>query len=99
MDEEMIKALAREYAEELHASTSEPFKDDVICEEVENAESFLRFLLRRFCLVEKKDVRKQFEYAERLLGTRDYNKQCIGVGSKGVLQRLFPEIAKEVSHE
>lgn len=92
MDEDKIKALAREYAEELHASTSEPFKDDIICEEVENAESFLRFLLRRYCLVEKSRLAK-LDIAYR---AKEYDMVIL---NKEDVDYLFPEIAKEVSHE
>lgn len=87
MKQELITALAREYAEEIH------YGDNYF--EAEN-KRLLTWLLRRFCLVEKEAVRKQFESAKRLIEARDYNKQCIGVGSRGVLERLFPEIAKEV---
>lgn len=55
-----------------------------------------QWLTRRYYLVEKEAVRKQFESAEKLIDTHNYIKQCIGVGSRGVLERLFPEIAKEV---
>lgn len=90
MNDDQITALAREYAEE-RASIMQGSLTTKI-----QAELVIRFLLRRFCLVEKEAVRKQFESAKRLIEARNYNKQCIGVGSRGVLERLFPEIAKEV---
>lgn len=87
---EQIIALAREYAEETDGSPVDIAYTTAI------AENAIRFLLRRYCLVEKSKIRNQFESAKKLIEARDYNKQCIGVGSRGVLERLFPEIGKEV---
>lgn len=87
MTEIEITALAREYAEEIYRGGTEF---------IEEVEQVICWLSTRYALVEKEAVRKQFEDAKRLLETCNYNKKCIGVGSRGVLERLFPEIAKEV---
>lgn len=89
MTPEQITSISREYAEEIHADTSEPFKDDVVCEETENTESAFRWLLKRFCLVEKSKF-QELEIARR-----------VKVNGYVALKRsdvdyLFPEIAKEV---
>ena len=86
MTDPEITALAREFSKEHDDSTIA----------YHAAKDVIRFLLRRFCLVEKEAVRKQFESAEKLIDTHNYNKQCIGVGSRGVLERLFPYLGKEV---
>lgn len=98
MKESEITALAREYAEEIHAGTSEPFKDDVICEEIENAESVIRFLLRRYALVEKEAVRKEYHEIKLALGDggRSELEDDINMEKEALLESLFPEIAKEV---
>ena len=90
MNDKTITALAREYAEFTDMSPVDKKNISAICE------CFLKYTLRRYCLVEKEAVLKQFESAKRLIGARDYNKKCIGVGSRGVLGRLFPDLGKEV---
>ena len=85
-----ITDLAREYAEFTNLSPIDKKNVRAICE------CFLMFIYRRFCLVEKERVRKLVEYAQGLIEARDYNKQCIGGGSQGILLRLFPKIAKKV---
>ena len=90
MNDKTITALAREYAEFTDMSPVDKKNISAICE------CFLKYTLRRYCLVEKEAVLKQFESAKRLIDARDYNKKCIGVGSLGVLERLFPDLGKEV---
>ena len=90
MNDKTITALAREYAEFTDMSPVDKKNISAICE------CFLKYTLRRYCLVEKGAVLKQFESAKRLIDARDYNKKCIGVGSRGVLERLFPDLGKEV---
>lgn len=100
MTDPEITALAREYAEEENPTGS--YGDNIVERRMDlsisrdEAERVLTWLTRRFCLVEKEAVRKQFESAKRLIEARNYNKQCIGVGSRGVLERLFPEFRKDV---
>jgi len=100
MDNDQITALAREYAEiecpEFKYKEDKEWRNyDIESATLSNG-AFLTWLSRRFFLVEKEAVRKQFESAKRLIEVRDYNKQCIGVGSRGVLERLFPDLRKEV---
>lgn len=52
MDNEQITALAREYAEFTDMSPVDKKNISAICE------CFLKFVLRRYCLVEKDKVRK-----------------------------------------
>ena len=101
MNDTEITAIAREYAEEegkhdIEQGFGEAFAKDMLEFNEKEFKSVLEFLLRRYALVEKEKVRRQFEYAKGLLDDQDYNKQCIGVGSRGILNRLFPEIEKEV---
>lgn len=100
MTDPEITALAREYAEEENPTGS--YGDNIVERRMDlsisrdEAERVLTWLTRRFYLVEKEAVRKQFESAKRLIDARDYNKRCIGVGGRGVLERLFPDLGKEV---
>lgn len=101
MSNEEITALTREYAEEMiKGKPSEELpnclKNSMLTMNTEYVAEIFQWLTHRYALVEKEAVRKQFESAKKLIESRDYNKQCIGVGSRGVLERLFPEIAKEV---
>ena len=89
MTDRQITALAREYAEFTDMSEVDKKNISAICE------YFLKYSLRRYCLVEKQLVRKQFDYAQKLIEDRNYLKQHIGVGSYDILERLFPEIEKE----
>ena len=101
MNDKTITAFSREYAEEEAKGSAvdalpNGLKENVIQRNADHFEKHRRFLLRRYCLVEKEAVLKQFESAKRLIDARDYNKKCIGVGSRGVLERLFPDLGKEV---
>ena len=101
MNDKTITAFSREYAEEEAKGSAvdalpNGLKENVIQRNADHFEKHLRFLLRRYCLVEKEAVLKQFESVKRLIDARDYNKKCIGVGSRGVLGRLFPDLEKEV---
>lgn len=94
MTQEEITALAREYAEE-RASVMQGSLGTKI-----QAELVIRFLLRRFCLVEKSKVIDAYKSARKDI--IDGNKSRIGGliamgGANGaLLESLFPEIAKEV---
>lgn len=91
MTDSLITALVREYAEQTDGSSADIAYIKAI------AENALRFLLRRYCLVEKSKVEE--EYAEARIF-------CENVDSCGesyarnearmfLLERLFPEIEKE----
>lgn len=86
MDEEKINSLAREYAEETDGSLA------AIAYITAIAENTIRFLLRRYCLVEKSRLAK-LDIAYR---AKEYDMVIL---NKEDVDYLFPEIAKEVSHE
>lgn len=94
MDKDQITALAREYAEETvsHTRLSTTIADD--------AEDVIRFLLRRYCLVEKEVVRKEYQETcdHEFYATEHKNELYAKLyGMKRLtLESIFPEIAKEV---
>lgn len=118
MKEDQIAALAREYAEEAtKADASDPnlsatdlngIKHDV----AEYAEEVIRFLLRRYCLVEKETVNKKYKSVKDTPDDCNYEEhgatwdaipylsrfydEGYDCGQKNLLESLFPEIAKEV---
>lgn len=79
MNEETITSLAREYAQPYGLQCNPDNVTDVI-----------RFLLRRYCLVEKDRVKDEYEKAKMDMVSKYHQ------GSMVVLQVLFPDIAKEV---
>lgn len=102
MDQDKITALARKYAEE-RASIMQGSLTTKI-----QAELVIRFLLRRYCLVEKKDVVEIYQCANNDL-EKSENQKHIGstvedkihnegvyAGKMEAIELLFPEIAKEV---
>lgn len=102
MANDQITALAREYAEEAtKVMTSNPNLSDSEINDIKHdvsewAEEILRFLLRRFCLVEKKDVEaKHQEAKERYFSPDDEIEKAMYGGRMSLLEYLFPEIAKE----
>lgn len=99
MTDPEITALAREYAEEIYPNLS----DKIISrrtQEIKEAERVIRFLLRRFCLVEKSKVKDVYMSARK--DVKDGYKSKIGgmVAMGGVkealLESLFPDFGKEV---
>lgn len=103
-DDQIITAIAREYAEEIFKNDeSNPdlsicLLNDIKFEAAVDFEEKLRFLLRRFCLVEKSKVEEKYYEATMDCGNIDpcsdlwqvcYAKKCL-------LESLFSEIAKEV---
>lgn len=104
MDEEMINALAREYAEdhvEPHGFSESTYKE-LLEEKSEMAGYVLRWLSSRFCIVEKSKVKEEYNLAlsnfKRAGCARPLN-QAYFDGRSDAIKSLFPEIAKEVSHE
>lgn len=92
MTDTEITALAREYAEE-RASIMQGSLTTKI-----QAELVIRFLLRRFCLVEKSKVEEEYRVAKECLD-KVPALSIIGSVINGqiiTLKSLFPEIAKEV---
>lgn len=125
MTPDQITALAREYAEECcpietyeKAELIDPYKEEVFERKVDilatqiEFEQFLEWLLRRYCLVEKDAVRKEYESVkdtpeecnyEELGATWDewpylsrFYDEGYKLGQKDTIESLFPEIAKEV---
>lgn len=108
MRPEEITALAREYAEEnliFHEDMSNCLRNEYLKIFADEAERVIRFLLRRFCLVEKSEVTERYSYAVNHLNEmkglgstvedRIYNEGELN-GKIDLLESLFPEIAKEV---
>lgn len=80
-----ITALAREYAEFTDTSDVEKKHISAICE------NFLKYTLRRYCLVEKSKLGKDgLDIAWR---AKEYHMVIL---SSDNVYYLFPEIAKEV---
>lgn len=57
MNKEEIERLAREYAEEIYEFSENPFKEDAICEEIDNATQILQWLAETYCIVPKEKVK------------------------------------------
>lgn len=95
MTDKEITALALEYANATPkiADLKTPY-----FREYEKAYAdMLRFLLRRFCLVEKKDVEAKYKEAkERYFNPDDEMEKTMYGGRMSLLEYLFPEIAKEM---
>lgn len=101
-----MTALAREYAEQTDGSSADIAYIKAI------AENALRFLLRRYCLVKKEVVRKEYESVkdtpeecnyEELGATWDewpylsrFYDEGYKLGQKDAIESLFPYLGKEV---
>lgn len=97
MEENKITALAREYAE--WVTESEGGSNAYIPAETAIASALLRWLSRRFCLVEKRKVMQIYQAKQHILA----NQNVLGItvaeeaaAQKRLMLCLFPEIAKEV---
>ena len=107
MTDPEITALAREYAEEIYPNLS----DKIISrrtQEIKEAERVIRFLLRRYCLVEKSKVEQMYKEAaegkcesEKMRPQNTYAKNSIAMrigvnfGCVHTLKSLFPDLGKE----
>lgn len=101
MNEEQITAMAREFAEEMCAHMEDDFiKDEAIKDNELTFQMAVNHLRQRFYLVEKSAVREEWEGLENQGEISMEMKLMSGVlavgGQMSMLQRLFPEIAKEV---
>lgn len=95
MTDDQIAALAREYAEEIYPNLS----DKIISlrtQEIKNAERLIRFLLRRYCLVEKSKIIEEYKAAQKDQHSNDSIRFIVGRNVSAALVNIFPEIAKEV---
>lgn len=99
MNDEQITALAREYAEEILNDESylvlpTNLLNNLHQKTAEYAEHLIRFLLRRYCIVEKDTVRETlYKLTDKFLEDNDH--KAFGAASAAI-ESLFPEIAKEV---
>lgn len=103
MTNDLLTALAREFAEETRNGIlglfPQPLPDSMevlIKNDQEYYGRFLRWLTRRYCLVKKskvKDIHKGIlvQIAPKNFGYSPYNQ-----GRIDLLKSLFPEIGKEV---
>lgn len=90
MNDDQITALAREYAELTDGSPADIAYITAI------AENTIRFLLRRFCLVEKETVKEQYaKWMQQFCDTRDIAAKEYAGGWISALESIFPEIAKD----
>lgn len=103
MSEEEITALAREYAEEIiKGKPSEELpnclKNSMLTMNTEYVAEIFRWLMRRYCLVEKSKVEEEYKEAKFTCGNVDpcSDTFAASLAQKSVLERLFPEIGKEV---
>lgn len=97
MTDQEITALAREYAEWRYPNLSEKIIS-LRTQEIAEVERVIRFLLRRFCLVEKERVKDEYHEAKFACGNVDPCSETWAtyLAHKSLMERLFPEIAKEV---
>ena len=105
MTDDQITALAREYAEEVYRNVHKEMEvlpsclsNEAINMFAEDMESKLKWLLRRYCLVEKskvKEVYKNTKSYKSELESFSRQSDCCSVKLR-LLESLFPEIAKEV---
>lgn len=102
MTQEEITALAREYAEEYikrkYPDVPSHIRERIVEGRLEHMEDFIPWLLRRYCLVEKGAVRKEYREAKiRQTYLERFSAQWGAVTSKmAVLERIFPDLGKEV---
>ena len=87
---DQITALAREYAEFTDMSPVDKKNISAICK------CFLKYALRRYCLVEKEVVRTTYQQAMEQGKHAHVKCQVESRAQLRLLERLFPEIAKEV---
>lgn len=108
IDNDQITTLAREYAEECSkgfapADMPNCLKNEATDLLVCNAEDMLNWLLRRFCIVEKKQLIEEYKSAKHdsKMAHRErlYTVLSVASARKALLESLFPEIAKEVEDD
>lgn len=98
MKEDQITALAREYAEEECAKSTMIDTSNLYEDKLLEFYDVYSFLLRRFCLVEKGKLEEEYHEAKFTCGNVDPCSEAFvsSLAQKNLLERLFPEIAKEV---
>ena len=98
MNDDQITALAREYAEEKNNAISfKAYSDPEFKKELHirgcanDAKDIIKFLLRRYCLVEKeklKAIRYRNVYSAEDIRSK-FTEECL-------IDALFPDLGKEV---
>ena len=103
MTQTEIDKIAREYAEEMAKDTAVEelpncLKNSVYELNAECMEQKLKWLLQRYCLVEKSKLREAYKDAQKdqYNTQRDFALTLAGRNRSAVLVELFPDIAKEV---
>lgn len=103
MNDDQITALAHELAEKLYNDDNSYnailwWHEEPKERKAEELEYTLRFLLRRFCLVEKSKICEAYKdaQADQRNPEGDFALSLAGRNRSAVLIDLFPEIAKEV---
>lgn len=94
MNDDQITALAREYAEEEYKTLNLPTDHTEVS--AYRYMDFARFLLRRYCLVEKSKLKTKHKEALAALESNDNEDVKWGTYRLSLLKSLFPEIGKEV---
>ncbi len=101
MNNDQITALAREYAEEGAEEVGLPncLQNETLGLVATETECVIKWLLRRFALVEKENIKRYFQSRNYILTHQDKYEVYIVRESEvemKLLRCLFPEIAKEV---
>lgn len=103
MTDSEITALVREYVEEKGKEMEQKQRlpncliKEVMEMDAEELTCFLKWLLCRYCLVEKEAVEAKYQEAkERYFNPDDEIEKTMYGGRMSMLEYLFPEIAKEV---
>lgn len=103
MTDPEITALACEYAEETfkddesNPDLSISLLNEIRQECAKDVEEIIRFLLRRYCLVEKSKFQEKYKNARNI--QKEIDKPSTQYACNAVistLEQLFPEIGKEV---
>lgn len=90
MNDKTITALAREYAESTDMSPVVKKYISAICE------CFLKYTLRRYCLVEKSKIIEEYKDAQKNQHSNAPIRFIVGRNVSAALVNIFPEIGKEV---
>lgn len=101
MKESEITSLAREYAEEMIKGTPSDelpncLKNSMLTMNTEYIAEIFQWLTRRYCIVEKEVVRTAYHQAMEQGKHAHVKCQVESRAQFRLLERIFPEIAKEV---
>lgn len=105
MTDEQITTISREYAEEVYRNAHKEMEvlpnclsNEAINMFAEDMESKLKWLLRRYCLVEKSKIGEAYKDAQKDQHNSegDFALTLAGRNRSAVLIDLFPEIGREV---